>query len=275
MQFRINACLITLFSVLVSSAVCQGDLTIAVNYSGDAQYQPAFDNAASTWESLLLGYQNGHVVSRTSGSSYSVGQTINTVYIDAQVMTIDGPFGILGSAETTQSAVDQLGFRLATDGEMIFDVDDLARLATNGSLESVIMHEMAHVLGFGTLWVENGVYVTGSGEFTGANATEKWHTEFGQAGTPNVELAGGAGTADGHWDENDLFGLFPTGITDQFGRDMQFELMTGYLAENPFISEMTVASFFDIGFSGTAIPEPSSMAIAGMIALAVVRRRRV
>ena len=35
---------------------------------------------------------------------------------------------------------------------MSFDTADLARMEADGSLTDVILHEMGHVLGFGTLW---------------------------------------------------------------------------------------------------------------------------
>jgi hypothetical protein len=152
----------------------------------------------------------------------------------------------------------------------------VASLFSSGLWEPVILHEMAHVLGFGTLWSLNGVSVTGSGEFTGANAIAAWQADFGQLGTPDVELAGGSGTANAHWNEN-TSGAGPTGVFDQFNRDMRDELMTGWLNPNPFISNMTVRSFVDIGFTGvTAVPEPSSMALAclGLGAVGLARRRK-
>lgn len=195
---------------------------------------------------------------RTSGSSYANGQTVSTVFITANVSPIDGVGNVLGSAGPKELVQDASNFILATDGTMTFDSADVDGLFSGGQWEPVILHEMAHVLGFGSLWTNNGVYVTGSGEFTGANATQAWQTEFGQAGTPDVELGGGSGTANGHWNEGDGGGL--TGIKDSLNRDMRDELMTGWLNPNPFISNMTVASFRDIGFTTiTAVPEPSSM----------------
>ena len=35
---------------------------------------------------------------------------------------------------------------------MQFDVADMAKLISNGTLQSVVLHEMGHVLGIGTLW---------------------------------------------------------------------------------------------------------------------------
>ncbi|WP_345321324.1 leishmanolysin-related zinc metalloendopeptidase, partial [Novipirellula rosea] len=181
------------------------------------------------------------------------------------------------SAGPTAIGVDSSGFTLATDGLMRFDSADIGGLSES-QIDSLILHEMAHVLGFGTLWTSNNVYVNGSGEFTGANATAAWQSEFGQAGTPDVELGGGSGTANGHWNEPDGGGAL-SGITDAMGRDLTFELMTGWLNTGSFISEMTVASFRDIGFSAqaTSVPEPAAagwMSAVTMVIVGVRRRQR-
>jgi len=121
----------------------------------------------------------------------------------------------------------------------------------------------------------NGVYDEGSGEFLGANATAFWQSEFGQTGFPAVELGGGVGTTDSHWNENEG-GAGLTGVTSIDG-DMRNELMTGWL--NPggsFISDMTIASFVDIGFIGSlaAIPEPSSFFAMGLVFAGLGMKRR-
>jgi hypothetical protein len=268
--------------VVIAVLLCAGartaraELIVTVNYTGDPLYAPAFTSAAQIWENLLVGYQSGLVVQEIGNSSYNVGQTVSNVFITANVAFIDGPGGVLGSAGPTNGVIDALDFVLATDGVMNFDSADVANLLGNGSWQNVILHEMAHVLGFGTLWVDNGVYTTGTGEFLGANATAAWQTDFNQPDNPNVELGGGPGTANGHWNEVD-FGGSLTGIIDGLNRDMRDELMTGWLNPNSFISDMTVASFIDIGFTGVeSVPEPGSCLLAslGLGGLVLRGRRR-
>eukprot|EP00904_Undaria_pinnatifida_P013083 jgi/Undpi1/8905/HiC_scaffold_25.g11367.m1 len=41
---------------------------------------------------------------------------------------------------------------ITAEGEMIFDIDDMDGMEEDGTLEGVILHEMGHVIGIGTLW---------------------------------------------------------------------------------------------------------------------------
>ena len=229
-----------------------GGIIITLNITGglSVTQQNVFTAAKSFWESQLTGYKSGISIT---------GLTIN-----ASGTPIDGVGGVLGQAGPTNTTT-QGGFVLATAGTMRFDSADLGNMETNGTLQNVILHEMAHVLGFGTLWTSNGVYVNGSGQFTGAAALARYRTEFNQSSATSVpvELGGGGGTANGHWNEVDG-GAGLTGIVDSQNRDMRDELMTGWLNPNSFVSNMTVASFSDIGFTITAVPEPSSIVLSAI-----------
>jgi len=236
-------------SSLLLAAVSQQASAISINLNIvgglTASQQSIFTQAELFWESVLTDYQ--------TGISIPGGITIN-----AEGATIDGVGGILGSAGPTFGTV-QAGFTLTTEGDMTFDSADLASLETSGSLEDVILHEMAHVLGLGTLWIDNGVYVTGSGQYTGAYGLAAYQAEFDPLATfIPVELGGGAGTANGHWDENDG-GAGLTGITDGNGNDMRDELMTGWLNPGSFVSNTTKMSFMDLGYEVTLVPVPAAV----------------
>jgi len=141
---------------------------LAINFNGGftPSQEAKFTQAESYWESIINGYQPG--ISLTG------------IAIDAEGVTIDGVGGILGSAGPIFGAF-QAGYTLATQGVMEFDSADIGDLETNGALYDVILHEMAHVIGFGTLWTHNGVYVNGSGQYTGAAALAAYKTEFDPA----------------------------------------------------------------------------------------------
>ena len=247
--------------------VGSGGLTINIAFGTgltDSQ-KSLFTTAKETWQSLLGNY---------NAAVLAAGNVIQPT-ITASGEAIDGVGGTLGSAGPNL-ITKRAGIWLSKEGQMSFDTADLASMEANGSLYSVILHEMAHVLGFGTLWTYNSLYVNGSGQYTGAKALAAYKTEFNQPGATfvPVELGGSSGTANGHWNEVDN-GSGLTGITQiGTGKDMRNELMTGWLNTPTFISKTTLAAFADLGFD--PVPEPAEYATAFGLLLAtftVIRRR--
>jgi len=103
----------------------------------------------------------------------------------------------------------------------------------------VILHEMGHVLGIGTIWDTLGLVENGPGgtiNFTGPTAVGAYQTIFGVSDNfVPVETDGGPGTAGGHWDEETF----------------DNELMTGFLnggVSNP-ISTVTIGALADMGYT--------------------------
>lgn len=161
---------------------------------------------------------------------------IDDVKIEAEITDIDGIGGVLGQAGPTavRSPADNW---LTSEGVMEFDVADADDYLSQDLFDDIVLHEMMHVLGFGTLWdllgVTTGSVQGGDMEFVGANAMLAYATEFGGTGGVPIETDGGSGTAGGHWDE------------DTFAD----EIMTGYIGGVPtYVSSMTVASFEDLGY---------------------------
>ena len=107
----------------------------------------------------------------------------------------------------------------------------------NGTFTAVVLHEMGHTLGIGTLWDIGRNLLTGAGgsnpRYTGARGVAEWSALGGTSSVP-VENTGGAGTADSHWRES----VFDT------------ELMTGWIDSPPIpMSAMTVSSLGDLGYA--------------------------
>ncbi len=200
---------------------------ITVNFTGSVSetQRRAFEQAANRWDRII----------DTSFAPVIVeDQTLNGINIDVSIEAIDGNQGILGQAGPTILRPDD---ELPIKGIMQFDLADILRLERNDSLKDVILHEMAHVLGFGTLWARMG-FIIGSGgnnpQFIGTAATREFRTLGGnRLGNVPVANTGSFGTREGHWREL-VFGD---------------ELLTGFLsgAERP-ISRMSIASFEDMGY---------------------------
>lgn len=198
----------------------------------DATVRAVFDQAANRWSHVVT----ADVADFDPGSSFtgclSAGATgvIHDLVIDVEVVPIDGPNGILGSAGPCLAGPDGL----PRAGLMRFDSADVATLMADGRFVQVVLHEMGHVLGIGTMWPSRLLTDVGGSDprFTGANAVAEWHSLGGSGDVP-VEGGGGAGTAGAHWRES------------TFGN----ELMTGWLnaGSNP-LSRMTIASLADLGY---------------------------
>ncbi|MGB7934202.1 MAG: peptidase [Gammaproteobacteria bacterium] len=229
-------------------------ITITLNLLGGLSptQEAIFTDAKNFWESILTGYRTSAV-------------TIAGPTISAEGVAIDGVGGTLGTG-----GVDSLlncsglgftcgGFYYTRTGSMQFDWADLANMESNGTLESSILHEMAHVLGFGTLWELNSVYVNGTGQYTGAAGLAAYQMEFDPfASFVPVELGCGPNTANSHWNEVN-YGSGLTGITDSLGRDIRDELMTGWLNPSYFVSNTTLQQFVDIGYDVTVVPVPAAV----------------
>lgn len=262
--------LLLLLGIVPSAFGATSLFNIQLNYTGDPTYLPMFENAKSIWEQIIPSYVNGR----------QTGVDIGGLTITATLGVIDGQGGKLGGGGWTNGLYDDGGFAIATEGTMDFDSADVASLGEN--LTTVILHEMGHVLGLGTIWTYNNLYVDGSGQYTGAYGLEAYRQEFNQ---PNatfvpVELEGGTGTADSHWDEV-ANGTADTGfISNVSGSDMRYELMTGWLnTDQPyFISELTRATLRDMGYNTVSaaapVPETRSILLAGLALGGLVLRRR-
>jgi hypothetical protein len=118
---------------------------------------------------------------------------------------------------------------------MQFDSADLATMAANGTLYYVVLHEMGHVLGIGTLWNEFGLK-SDFYNYVGQNALAEYRRISGNPSATSIplETTGGSGTAGVHWSEA-VFGN---------------EVMTGYISPPSMpLSSMSIASLRDLGYA--------------------------
>ena len=220
----------------VSGGAAASGFNIELAFLGGwaAGLQDAFIASADWLSQLVTGDLQGF---------FHDGRWIDDLRIEATLADIDGIGGVLGQAGPTLIRTSNL---LPIEGLMQFDAADADRMQADGLWEDVVLHEMMHVLGFGTMWDEMGLLEATGDElrFTGNAAWRAYLDEFPSIaaadpgrdrGVP-VETHGSAQTAGGHWDEA-VFGD---------------EMMTGYIARDAELSRMSVAALSDMGYATVA-----------------------
>ena len=169
----------------------------------------------------------------------AVNETVDDLIVFAMVVPIDGVGKVLASAGPCILRT-QSGFPLI--GLMRFDSDDIESLSSNGRLPSVVLHELLHVIGIGTLWRSQERLAgigTSDPRFVGPEAASQCLTAGGFSGCSDgrvpAENTGGPGTAEVHWREA------------TFDR----EVMTGFVeADNVMpLSAISIASLADLGYT--------------------------
>ena len=220
------------------SASANGQFDIVIHYSGDPKYQAAFTSAAARWAQIIVAD-----IPDFNSPTYGL---IDDLLIDASIVAIDGAGGILGQAGPDEF---RPGSRLPSHGEMEFDSADVATMFANNTWTNVILHEMGHILGIGTLWTTLGLKNGPSGDYIGANALREYRALSGNPSATSIPIEHdfGPGTANAHWDE------------DRFNA----ELMTGFIESAGVampISRMTVGSLQDMGYTvNYAAADPYSL----------------
>lgn len=210
-----------------------------------------FDSAAAHWARLIIGDApdvtiTGVPAGQCGTNSPPINETIDDVVIFVTLDSIDGPGKVLGQSGPCFIRVPG---SLPLVGIMHFDTADVEFLENNGSFSSVILHEMAHVLGYGTIWGSSAFglnLLQGAGSsdphFIGPQAIAQFNVDGGAGygagakvpvenciGIPNC----GAGTIESHWRESVMVN----------------ELMTGFLNSGPNpLSSISTASMGDMGY---------------------------
>lgn len=164
---------------------------------------------------------------------------IKGVVIYAIVEPIDGPGNVLGSAGPCLIRPDP-DSRPAL-GVMRFDDADLGNAEANGHLDPLVLHEMLHVIGLGTIWIDKMLLDNTDptdARFLGFRARAACSDVNGGstecAESVPVHSEGGAGSAYSHWREDVFLG----------------ELMTPILNSTTApLSAMSIRSLEDLGYS--------------------------
>ena len=206
----------------------------------------AFDDAVSRWAALIPGKLEPVPVNLAAGACRSNSPAINQVVDDLLVLVtldfIDGVGGTLGSAGVCSQRISN---GLPIVANLRLDTSDLGVLEGTTRLVDLILHELGHTLGFGTLWASKGFLENPSlvnpgadTHFDGPSAVTAFDAIGGDVYTggqkvPVENEEGSVGSRDSHW----RLAVFSN------------ELMTPLLTTgaNP-LSRVTVASFGDLGY---------------------------
>jgi hypothetical protein len=207
-----------------------------------AREREAFAKAAQRWSRLVMGdlrdtVVQSHHLEQSCGAGYRYEGVVDDLLLFGDVRALDGPGAVVGIAGACLLRAD--GFPLV--GVVVLDRDDVDLMAASGDLETVILHELGHVLDMNAAgWDRRGLlsfdrpgcYESRTVRFTGSAAGAEF-TRLGGSGHVPVEDNGVMGTACSHWDEE----TFRT------------ELMTGYLDRDSRLSRLTGAALADMGYA--------------------------
>lgn len=219
--------------------------------------QQAFRLAADRWAQIITGDLPNVTFN---------GRTIDDLEITATGPAIDGPYGILGQAAPQD--MRSTGTQLPYTGMMQFDSADLTMMESSGILKDVILHEMGHVLGIGSLWgVKNLLNLTDANNplYVGVNGLREYRALAGSTtvtGVPAENMTAGApgtpgdGSYGGHWRESVFRNELMTSVAERAGTSMP-------------ISRLTIGSLQDLGYTvNYAAADPYVLSAAGVSASA-------
>ena len=229
----------------------KNNFSIEILYgSGTENFTPEMkaeiEAAADIWEDAILQstFEGGHILEIAVGGSELEEQN------NQNETDLNGKAPIaLGGPLLDGLKIDANGNNLPTKGVSAINTnaDKLQELEDDpGLLNKVMVHEFAHVMGFGGLWQENDLVDPIAGVYrSDTNAGEAYHRLYNTDGDIPLATNGDSGIS-GHWDEEIFGNELMTPQKESLGRSMP-------------LSEITLGSLKDIGwnvFDGAAEPFP-------------------
>jgi hypothetical protein len=220
----------------------------------------AFGSAAGRWMEVVTGdltdvmFPSGidATLCGVDDPSSALRTVVDDLLLYASLVPIDGPGGTIGAAFPCFIRAALPDAPLTIVGVAQFDTSDLGLLEGLGLLDDVILHEMAHVLGFGGLWSQDPLDFLQSPSlpndpgadthFNGPNAVAAFDDLPGGPWIPPTSATsrvpventeGDFGERDNHWRESTFVS----------------ELMTPFISpvSNP-LSTVTIESLRDLGY---------------------------
>jgi hypothetical protein len=250
---------------------------VFINHGTSAQ-DAVFEAAADRWMQILPGDISDFdfAFSPVDANTCFEGQPflngpIDDLRIYVDIVEIDGPGETL--AQAGPCFVRGLGY-FPIIGFMQFDSDDMDVLAATGGLLSVVLHEMGHVLGIGTIWdlknlLQNPSLPSNPGAdtyFSGPRAIAAFDaaggaTTYTLGNKVPVANIGGEGSADGHWRESVLGTELMTPAFNS-GRPNPLSAITvESLADLGYKVDITQAEPFSAAYLAPAPTQPSGVVL--------------
>ena len=168
----------------------------------------------------------------------AINEPVNDLLVFVREAEIDGPDQVIARSSPCYVSADT---KLPVLGFLEIDRDDLPRLIERGVLDDVILHELGHVLGIGTMWNYRRALLVGAGTpdpyFAGTAARAGFLAIgggiYGGAAVP-VDNSEFMGTRDAHWRGSVFAGELMRGV-----------VVAGGMA----LSRVTVGSLADLGYA--------------------------
>jgi hypothetical protein len=223
----------TVLSTYTSGEQLEYNVTINFKGTWTSDLQQAFIAAAERISDIIANDLPNVTV-------YGLGKPIKVddIVISAELKYIDGTGNILGQAGPTSL---RTGTYLPATATMQFDSFDAPYYAGQYLWDEIVLHEMLHSIGFGSIWDRKAL--VSDGFYTGSYARAEYNTSGGEGNIP-VETGGGSGTAGSHWSETVFENELMTGYLDTYPDGLA--PTPSYVADP--LSSISVASLWDLGY---------------------------
>ena len=236
------------------------------------QMHAKIDRAAVRWREVLRDTDLPDIHVGTGQSIRCAGLTHQTqsdilddLLVLVSVRDIDGPGGTV--AATTVCMLRNVSFLPLVAAIYLdrMDMDDLS----DADVEDVVLHELGHALGIGSIWHHTGLLALASlfspgadTHFAGEHAIEAFDSAGGAsyigARVP-VENSMGYGSSDTHWRES-VFGLELMTPVQQVGRSDPFSAITiESLADLGYTVDATLADEYELGDADADLAVPDGL----------------